>query len=131
MPDGFHLVFPCHPFTHIPPKLINGIVPSPSPNLTPERTSGIDPLTVTSLSIRCLRARGKSSGVRSVVQEVFETAGSVGSHCALSYHIVKMSFQVQKWTYNSFPDGLCLGSGLVMIIFALQIPIRSLIISFV
>lgn len=38
IPAGFHFVFPFHPLTHIDPRLITGIVPSPSPNLTPERT---------------------------------------------------------------------------------------------
>jgi hypothetical protein len=35
IPAGFHLVLPFHPLTHILPKLEIGIVPSPSPNLTP------------------------------------------------------------------------------------------------
>ena len=81
IPEGFHLVLPVHPFTHIAPRLSTGIVPSPSPNLTPDRTSGIEPLTVTSESIRCRLARGKSRGVRSVVHELLETLSSDGSHC--------------------------------------------------
>ena len=38
IPAGFHFVFPLHPFTHMAPRLRRGIVPSPSPNLTPDRT---------------------------------------------------------------------------------------------
>lgn len=59
------------------PRLMTGIVPSPSPNLTPERTSGIDPGTDTSVSIHCLLARGKLSGVRAVVVQLPVCA----SHC--------------------------------------------------
>jgi hypothetical protein len=64
IPAGFHLVFPFHPLTHIDPRLSTGMVPSPSPNLTPLRTSGIDPLTDTAESIQFFLARGKSRGAR-------------------------------------------------------------------
>lgn len=65
IPAGLYFVLPFHPCTHIAPRLTVAIVPSPSENLTPERTGGTAPLTVTSLSIQCSLVSGKSSGVRS------------------------------------------------------------------
>jgi hypothetical protein len=81
IPAGFHGVFPFHPLTHIPPRLIAGIVPSPFPNFTPDLTSGIAPLSVTAASIHCCLANGKSSGVRSVVALSHPFEGSLTSHC--------------------------------------------------
>jgi hypothetical protein len=80
IPAGFQGVFPFHPLTHIPPRLIAGIVPSPFPNFTPDLTSGIAPLRVTAASIHCCLANGKSSGVRSVVALSQPFEGSLTSH---------------------------------------------------
>ena len=80
IPAGFHFVFPFHPFTHMPPRLIAGIVPSPFPNLTPDLTSGTAPLSVTAASIHCCLANGKSSGVLSVVALSHPFEGSLTSH---------------------------------------------------
>lgn len=85
IPAGFHRVFPFQPRTHIAPRLTTGIVPSPSPNLTPDRTcmiflspchkresllltSGMEPFTLTAASIHCRRDSGKSNGVRLLVR---------------------------------------------------------------
>ena len=80
IPAGFHGVLPFHPLTHIPPRLMAGIVPSPFPNFTPDLTSGTAPLSVTAASIHCCLASGKSSGVRSVVALLHPFEGSLTSH---------------------------------------------------
>jgi len=82
IPAGFHLVFPCQPLTHIAPRLTTGIVPSPSPNFTPDLTSGVDPLTLTAESIHCFLASGKSSGGLGDVEFSHVLDGSDASHCA-------------------------------------------------
>lgn len=80
IPAGFHLVLPFQPLTHILPRLTTGIVPSPSPNFTPDRTSGLLPLMVTAESIQCRRARGKSRAVRLTVELSHPLDGSEASH---------------------------------------------------
>jgi len=80
IPAGFQGVLPFHPLTHIPPRLIAGIVPSPFPNFTPDLTSGTAPLSVTAASIHCCLDSGKSSGVRSVVALLHPFEGSLTSH---------------------------------------------------
>ena len=89
----------------------------------------MDPLTVTSASIRCLRARGKSSGVRSVVQDELDTSGSDGSHCESAS--VRLVSGRAVATYDGLADGFSFRSRLVVIIFALQIPVGPLHISFI
>ena len=107
IPAGFHLLS-CHPLTHIAPRDSRGTVPSPSPNLTPERTCqigmngilsasflftclstltcGMVPFVFTSVSMRCLRDSGKSRGVLQVIPDcvtfILSASGSSAvSHC--------------------------------------------------
>jgi hypothetical protein len=102
IPAGFQGVFPFHPLTHIPPRLIAGIVPSPFPNFTPDLTSGTAPLSVTAASIHCCLANGKSSGVRSVVALSHPFEGSLTSHYRQSRLEENLQRQYHPLPLNAF-----------------------------
>ena len=79
IPAGFHLVLPCQPLTHIAPRLTTGMVPSPSPNLTPDRTCR------TQLCSHCFKrhlvARAEGTSLDGSVKQ---RMGNVAKECQLT-----------------------------------------------
>lgn len=143
IPAGFQGVLPFQPLTHMAPRLIVDIVPSPSPNFTPDLTyyislivprltqrrrwqltSGKEPLRVTAESIQCGLESGKSSGVLSVVALSQPSGASDAPHCIVSHLLtfeVRVNVLIEQTHYSIICRRIC--THLVVLVIALHVPI--------